>query len=74
MATPAAIQAQIDSAATGRVANITRSEHIDGTYDGHYVVGVMAPYVGRSLWVRTTAAQTAAQQASTITTALAAFR
>lgn len=71
MATPAEIQAQIDSAATGRVANITRSI-IGSTLDDHYVVGVLTPYAGRSRWVQTTAAQTAAQQATAILAALTA--
>ncbi len=71
MATPAQIQAQLDSAATGNVANITRSL-IGTTLDDHYVVGQVAPYAGRSRWVQTTQAQTAAQQATAILTALAA--
>jgi hypothetical protein len=71
MATPAAIQAQLDAAATGNVANITRSL-IGTTLDDHYVVGVVAPYAGRSRWVQTTQAQTAAQQATAILAALSA--
>lgn len=63
MATPAEIQAQIDSAATGRVANIQASTHADATYDHHYAVGVMGEYAGRSRWCITTAAETAANQA-----------
>ncbi len=72
MATPAEIQAQIDSANTVHVANITQSIAIDGTYDAHYVVGVTEPYAGRSRWCQTTAANTAAQQATSILTALVA--
>jgi len=71
MATPAEIQAQLDSAATGRVANITRSVN-GATLDNHYVVGVTAPYAGRARWVQTTAAQTAAQQATAILAGLTA--
>lgn len=71
MATPAEIQAQIDPAATGRVANITRSV-FGSTFDEHYVVGVLTPYAGRARWVRTTQANTAAQQATAILAALTA--
>lgn len=71
MATPAQIQAQIDAAGTGNVANIERSI-IGTTIDEHYVVGQVAPYAGRSRWVQTTQAQTAAQQATAILNALTA--
>lgn len=71
MATPAQIQAQLDPAGTGLVANIISSLHVDATYDNHYVVGINS-YAGRSRWVRTTAAQTAAQQATAILNELAA--
>lgn len=70
MATPAEIQAQLDSAGVGTVANIQRSVHADATYDNHYVVGINS-YPGRSRWVQTTAANTAAQQATEILTGLA---
>lgn len=72
MATPAQIQAQLDSAGTGLVANIQQSVHADGTYDNHYVVGIAPPYTGRSRWITTTAAQTAAQQATAILNGLTA--
>lgn len=72
MATPAQIQAQIDSAGTGMVANIQQSVHADATYDNHYVVGICPPYTGRSRWITTTAAQTAAQQATAILNGLTA--
>lgn len=72
MATPAEIQAQIDSANTKHVANIQQSVKIDGTYDAHYVVGVTDPYAGRSKWCRTTASQSAAQQATEILNELTA--
>jgi hypothetical protein len=71
MATTAQIQAQIDPAATGNVANIGRSI-LGTTIDDHYVIGQCAPYAGRCRWVQTTQAQTAAQQATAILTALSA--
>jgi len=67
MATTAEIQAQLGDWFTAR---ITRSEVTGSTYDRHYVVG-MNDYAGKSCWCRTTAANTAAQQATEITTALA---
>lgn len=72
MATPAEIQAQIDSAGTGKVANITMSMGVDSTYDNHYVVGVSPPYTGRSRWVKTTKSDSAATQATAILNALTA--
>lgn len=71
MATPAEIQAQLDSAGTGRVANILVSSHADGTYDNHYVQG-MSGYAGRARWCQTTAANSAAVQAAAILATLAA--
>ncbi len=71
MATPAEIQAQIDPAGTGRVANIQQSIRADATYDQHYVVG-LSSYPGRSRWIQTTSAQTASQQATAILQGLAA--
>jgi hypothetical protein len=70
MATPAEIQAQLDSAGTGLVANIQQSVHAGATFDNHYVVGI-GSYAGRSRWIATTAAQTAAQQATAILAGLA---
>lgn len=71
MATPAEIQAQLDSAGTGNVANIQSSVHADETYDNHYVVGINS-YPGRSRWCTTTASDSAATQAASILTQLAA--
>lgn len=73
MATPAEIQAQLDPSATGRIANIRSSVHADATYDNHYVESITG-YAGRSMWCRTTAANSAATQAATILTQLATFR
>lgn len=70
MATPAQIQAQLDSAGTGLIANIIQSVHEDDTYDAHYVVGLNG-YAGRSRWCPTTAAETAANQAAEILAVLA---
>lgn len=72
MATPAEIQAQIDSAGTGNVANITMSMGVDATYDNHYTVGVCPPYTGRSRWCKTTKSDSAAAQATAILNALTA--
>lgn len=71
MATPAQIQAQLDSAGTGLVANIQQVVGVDATYDNIYVVGVNS-YPGRSRWVRTQKSDSAAVQAAAILTALAA--
>lgn len=70
MATPQEIQAQIDPASTTHVANITRSTTHDATYDAHYVVGITTPYAGKSKWILTTTAETAANQAAEIVAAL----
>jgi len=67
MATTAAIQTQLG---TKNIAHITKSEVTGSTYDRHYVVGGNG-YAGKSCWVRTTAAETAANQAAEILVALA---
>jgi hypothetical protein len=72
MATPADIQAIGDSADTMFVWRIQNSITVDATYDAHYVVGISAPYAGRSRWCTTTSSETATQQASDIETALTA--
>lgn len=72
MATPAQIQAQMDSAATGKVANLTMTVGVDATYDNHYAVGICPPYSGRSRWVRTTKSDSAATQAAAILAGLVA--
>lgn len=61
--TAEAVQTQIDlTAPTTRI-----TKHIPGaTLDDFYAVGGQAPHAGRSRWVQTTAAQTAAQQAAAI--------
>lgn len=71
MATPAEIQAEIDPAGTGLVANIQQVLHVDDTYDNVYAVGVNS-YPGRSRWVKTTRSDNAATQATAILAALAA--
>lgn len=71
MATPAEIQAQIDPAGTGLVANIISSLHVDATYDNHYVVGINS-YAGRSRWITTNVASSASAQAAAILAGLAA--
>lgn len=72
MATPSQILAQIDTASTHNVVHILQSITVDATYDAHYVVGIAHPYAGRSRWCTTTSANTAAQQATEITSALTA--
>lgn len=71
MATPAEIQAELDT--TGKAATILRSEHAGATLDNHYVEGGVG-YAGRCLWVETTASDSAATQAAAITTAMRAYR
>lgn len=70
MATPQAIQAEIDPASGKHVANIIRSTVHDATFDAHYVVGITAPYAGKAKWIHTTTAETAANQAAEIVAAL----
>jgi hypothetical protein len=72
MATPAAIQAEMDPAATGRVANIQAVVHASTTKDNVYAVGVVAPYAGRSRWIETTSADSAGDQATAILNGLKA--
>ena len=73
MATPAEIQAQLD--ATQLKARIVSSVRLDDTTDSHCVKvwsrGGSGYRPNRAKWVDTTAAQTAAQQATTITNAIA---
>lgn len=66
MATPAEIQAELDSANTDHVAEIEQTVSIDATYDAHYVVGITDPYQGASMWCQTTNASSAAAQAAEI--------
>jgi len=67
MATTPAIQTALGAI---NVARITKSEVSGSTYDRHYTVGG-AGYAGKSCWCRTTAAETAANQAAEILVALA---
>lgn len=62
MASPQAIQAQGDSANTMHVYHILQSMIVNATYNEHYVVGITAPYQGKARWIRTTTAETAANQ------------
>lgn len=72
MATPAEIQAELDT--TGKGPTILRMQNTIGTtLDSFYVHGGI-PYGGRDIWVDTTAADTAAAQATTIRAALALYR
>jgi hypothetical protein len=69
--TPAALQAELDT--TGKGPTILRSNPYDTTLDSWYVHGGI-PYAGRALWINTTASESAADQATAVRTALAAFR
>ena len=72
MATPAEIQAQLDT--TGKGPTILRMQNTIGTtLDSFYVHGGI-PYGGRDMWVDTTAADTATQQSDAIKAALLAYR
>ena len=71
MKTPAEIQAQLD--ATNLAAKVEKVVHAAAPYDNIYVTGGIG-YAGRSLWVTTTAADTASTQAAAITTAMRAYR
>lgn len=51
----AAAEAATSSGSTGTVIQVPQGPvSIDGTYDVFYVVGVTAPYAGRTMWCRTT--------------------
>ena len=71
MATAAEIQAVIDPDGSDLEFNLVRSVNVDATYDEHYIVGGVAPYAGKARWVRTTSAQSAAQQGAAIIAAMA---
>lgn len=71
MATPAEIQAALDPAGTGQVANITVSQRATSAEDMHYVVGINS-YAGRSRWITTNVASSASAQATVILAGLAA--
>lgn len=67
MATVAEIQAQLDSAATGRVATITSMmKSATSTIDNFYVVAKVG--AGNSRWCATTNTDSAATQAAAILT------
>lgn len=68
MATVVSIQAALG---TGRNAQILRTVRASSTIDSHYCVGG-ADAPGRARWCDTTAANTAAQQATSILSALRA--
>jgi hypothetical protein len=51
----AAAETATSSGSTGTVIQVTQGPiSIDGIYDVFYVVGVTAPYAGRTMWCRTT--------------------
>lgn len=71
MATPAEIQAELDPAGTGLVANITQFIRATSAKNNVYAVGINS-YAGRARWVETSAAGTATSQATAILAALIA--
>ena len=70
MATVAQIQAVLDPASTGNIANIQNMAKVDATYDEFYVVGVTDPYSGKAGWIRKNNANSAATQGAAILAAL----
>lgn len=71
MATPAEIQAQLDT--TGKGPTILRMQNTIGTtLDSFYVQGNYP--TNRTLWCDTTASETATQQSDAIKARLLAFR
>ena len=62
MASPQSIQAIGDAANTMHVYHILQSIKVDGTYDAHYVQGIVHPYAGKAKWCQTTSAETATNQ------------
>ncbi len=70
MATVAQVQAQLDSAGTGNIANITQSAIQDGTHTEYYVVAGTS--LGRSRYVVCLTGDTAATQATNILAGLRA--
>lgn len=74
MATPREIEVSLNTGASidagsPNAVDIIGSVAQDATYDNHYCVGNIDSY-NKSMWVRTTSANTAAQQAVEIRTAL----
>ena len=65
------IQAVIDPDGSDLELNLVKSMHVDATFDEHYIVGGTAPYAGKSRWVRTNAADSAAVQGAAIIAAMA---
>ena len=65
-----AVQAELDP--TFRNMRILRVFQVSSTVDEFFVSGGVAPYAGKNRWVRATNTNTASQQATTITNAMAA--
>ena len=68
MATPGAVQAELDT--TGSGARIMQTAYDDATYTSYYVTG-RADVPGRRRWCTCTTADSAADQATAILAALA---
>ncbi len=68
MATVAEIQAELDAAGTGMKVQILQKANASGTLDEFYCVALAEATCtpGTARWVRTTRADTAAQQATAI--------
>lgn len=70
MATVTEIQDQLDSQGTAKKIRIVRKQTVSGTVDNFYCTGGVT-FPGRARWCSTTTSDTAAQQATAITTAMA---
>lgn len=71
MATAAEVEAALRAAdnidvGTRDVIQITNTNIQDATYTNYYCVGRSSPYQGKAMWVQTTTADSAANQAATI--------
>ena len=71
MATAAAVEEAIRAAdsidiGTRDTIQITNTNIQDATYTNYYCVGRSSPYQGKAMWVQTTTADSAANQAATI--------
>lgn len=68
--TPAAVQAQLNAATNGMNAQILIADEGGGGTEQRWYVMALADAPGRTRWCVTTAANTAAQQATAILAAL----
>lgn len=69
--TEATLVAQLDTTGQGRTITIERFNTDSATITSMFVVGVIAPYAGRSRWVDVAQTNSAAQAATAVQNALA---